>query len=218
VAVDFQVVFPQQSVRLSSVSTVAGSSPPAINVIGIDFSAVDSVLINEIDSPSVMVFSKTRLVAQLPPGMALSQVTSIQVTSKQLVLSPQSLLVFQISRVPGKVGGILRMVQLFTKLLFTTNGSDIFSPKLGGNALKNLGRSFSTSQSGGIVSDFVVAVDNTQRQIINIQGKQPQLANDEKLLRAKVTKAYFSLQQSALIASVELTSQAGSAALANVVI
>lgn len=217
VAVDLQVCFPQTSIRITAVSVVPGASPPAIDILGVDFSSVDSVLVNEMAAPSFYVVSKTRMIVTLPSGVTSAQITSLAVTSRQLVLSPQSLLVFQISQVPSKVTGILRLVQLFTKVLFTTPGSDIFSKGLGGSGLKNLGRSFSKVQSGGIVSDFVVAVDNTTRQIVRIQGQQPQIPSDEKLLTARVTTANFSLQQSALVCSVELTSQAGRAALANVI-
>jgi hypothetical protein len=217
VAVDFQVCFPQQSIKITGVSRVPGSDPPTLDVLGEDFSSVDEVLINDIPATNYYVVSRNRLFVVPPVGVPIANVDTVAATSRTLTLSEKSLLKFQISRMPSKVNGILRLVQLFTKVLFTTPGTDAFNQKLGGGALRNIGRTFSRSQTGGIVSDFVVSVDNTTRQLISIQSRQPQLPANEKLLSAKVTSANFSLQEAALLVTVEITSQTGQAALANVV-
>ncbi len=216
-AVDLQLVFPQEAVSISSISLVPGSSPPTIDVVGEDFSAVDSVTVNDLTAPGWFVASRTRMFITLPAGVTAAQVQTVNVLSNRLVFTKKSLLKFQISKTPSKVTGILRLVQLFVKTLFTTPGTDIFNKRLGGGALKNLGKSFSKTQSGVIVSDFVVAVDNTTKQIIRVQGNQPQLPPDEKLLGVQVIKAAFSAQEAALVVSLEITSQAGRLATANVV-
>jgi hypothetical protein len=151
--------------------------------------------------------------SQVPPAY----VSAVNVVSRRLMLTAKSLLKFQVSRMPSKVSGILRLVQLFVKILFTTPGSDIFNPKLGGNGLAPLGRSFGKDQSGSILSDFVVAVDNTSRQIVAIQGRQSQLPSDERLLSATVIASQFSVDEGALITTVEVTSQAGRSATASLV-
>jgi len=215
-AVDFQVVFPQEVIKVNSVRWVPDSSPPQLDIIGDDFSAVDEVLINEIASPAFLVLSRTRLIAVVPDG--ISSVDTVSVISRRLVLTEKSILRFRVSRYPSKVSGILRLVQLFTKLLLTTPGTDIFSKKVGAAGIKNVGATFSKGQAGSIVSDFVVAVQNTQRQIITIQSRQPRLPPDEKLLSARVSSATFSSEESALIVSVELTSYAGKTAIAQVMV
>lgn len=217
-ALDFQICFPQESVQLTSVSVEPGASPAALNIYGADFSAVDQVLINDLVSPSYHVISRTHMIAVLPDQVPLAEVNSVDVTSRKLMITAKSLLKFQVSRMPSKVNGILRLVQLFVKVLFTTPGSDIFNPKLGGNGLAPLGRNLDKSNTGGILSDFVVAVDNTSRQIIAIQGRQSQLPADERLLSATVTASRFSANDSALVTTVEVTSQAGLSATANLVL
>lgn len=216
-AVDFQIVFPQETVRLTSVSRVPGSSPAAFDIMGEDFTSVDEVLINDFRSPSYFVVSPVRLIATVPPQVPAAAVSSVRITSRRLTLTSKSVLRFQVSRIPSKVTGILRLVQLFTKVLFTRPGSDIFSKQLGGNGLAPLGRNLGKDQTGNVLSDFVIAVDNTSRQLVAIQGRQPQLPPDERLLSARVTSAQFSLKEAALVTTVELTSQAGRSALANVV-
>lgn len=217
-ALDFQIVFPQEAVLLTSVGLVAGASPPLLNILGEDFTAVDEVLINGITSPSYHVLGKTRLVAIVPDQVPAAEINDVKVTTRKLTITPKSMLKFQVSRMPSKVNGILRLVQLFVKVLFTTPGSDIFNPKLGGNGLRPLGRNLGKTQTGSILSDFVISVDNTSRQIVTIQGRQAQLPPDERLLTARVTASQFSVDEGALITTVEVTSQAGRSALASLVL
>lgn len=219
-AVDFQVVFPQEAIRLNQIHVLPASPlglPRSLEVIGEDFRSVDEVLINEIESPDVIVLSKNRLLAQLPDIMQRdpTQVRTVTVLSRKLTITQRSFIRFRVSDTPGRVQGILRLMQLFLKLLFTTQGRDIFNRKSGGNGLQNLGETVGASEGGGIVRDFIISVDNTSRQIVTIQGRDSRIPRDERLLAAKVLSAAFDRNQSAIVASVEITSQAGRAAVAN---
>lgn len=211
-----QVVFPQEAVDLNRVRLIPGP-PRSVDVVGADFRSVDEVLINNIPSPDVVVLSNTRLLAQVPEEqMRFDRVLNITVLSKRLTVTPRSVLRFRIGRTPGKVSGIQRLVQKFLLILFTTPGSDIFSPRLGGGALKGLGSVYGADRGSDIVSDFVIAVDNTVRQIVAIQGRNSSLPRDERLLAAKVVSASFVKEESGINVSVEITSQAGRSALADV--
>ena len=217
-AVDFQVVFPQQLVPLNGIKILAGMTPRTIDVTGQDFRSVDQVLINDIASPEVVILSQTRLLAQVPSGLQNVTLTSVSVVSRQLTVSSKSLIKFQIGPVASKVSGILRLMQVFLKLLLTTPGRDIFSPRVGGNALKNVGQSFGKDQGGDIIAAFTIAVDTTRRQILAVQSRDPSIPKDERLLAAAVTASAYSRAEGALIVSVELTSQAGRAATANLMV
>lgn len=216
--IDFQVVFPQQMIQLNSIRMAEGVEVRTLDVTGEDFRAIDQVLINGSESPSFVVVSKNRLLAQVPEAALLQSITTVQVISRTLVLTDQSLIKFQVGRSPSKVRGILRLVQVFLKTLFTTQGSDIFSPRSGGSALRGLGRSFGSNEGGALVSDFVVAVATAQKQIITTQSRDASIPRDERLLSARVTRSSYNKNESALVVSVELTSQAGRAALANVML
>lgn len=218
-AVDLQVVFPQESIRLNQIRLSPRSPlgiPRSLDIVGQDFRSVDEVLINDIPSPDIIVLSKTRLLAQLPDSLQkVPNVVSVSVLSRNLTITNRSLIRFRISDTPGRVTGILRLVQLFLKVLFTTPGSDIFNKRTGGGALVNIGETFGADEGGDIISDFVISVDTTARQILAQQGRNPRIPRDERLLSARVKAAGFNRQLGALIATVELTSQAGRAALAN---
>lgn len=217
-AVDLQCVFPQETIRITSVKVVAGSVPTLLDVVGDDFSSVDTVDINEIEAPSFIVLSLTRMLVTLPEAVAPTNIRTVTVVSRRLMLTSRSLLRFQVSKVPSKASGTLRLLQLFLKVLLTTPGSDKFNKQLGGGGLGNLGQSFGRDQSGVIVSDFVVSVQNTTRQIIALQGRSAGLPPEERLLNAKVLRAQFSAQEAALLVSIEVSSQTGRAAVANVVV
>lgn len=217
-AVDFQVCFPQTVVPLSSVTVQPGLSPKSLSIVGTDFTSIEEVLINDIASPDVVVLSKTRLLAQVPPSLKNVMLTSVTVIARELTISPRSVIKFQIGPVASKVSGILRLVQIFLKTLLTTPGRDIFAPRIGGNALKNVGLSFGKSESGNIVSDLIVAVDTTRKQIMTIQARDPSIPRAERLLAATISAASYNRVEGALIVTVELTSQAGKAATTNLMV
>ena len=212
-SVDFQVAFPQEVIQVSQVRPVPSLDPRTLDVIGSDFRSVDEVLINEIPSPDFMVLSRTRLLVEVPDAIKQQTVTSITVLSTRLTITDRSFIKFRIGRTPSKVRGVLRLMQLFLKVLFTTPGTDIFSPRIGGGGLRSIGQNFGAEQGADIVSGFIVSVDNTARQLIQIQGRDQSIPPDERLLRAKVTQAGYNRNETALVAAVELTSQAGRVAV-----
>lgn len=213
-AVDFQVVYPQQAILLNQVRVLPGP-PRVVDVLGADFRSVDEVLINRIESPSVVVVSKTRLVAQVPDSLLDQNILSITVLSRRLTLSAKSVLRFRIGKTPGKVSGVLRLVQKFLKLLLQTPGSDIFNRQAGGGALRSIGQTFGIEEGNDIINNLVIAIDTTSRQIVAMQSRNPSLPREERLLSAKILRAGFNKEEGALDVAVEITNQAGAAATAN---
>lgn len=184
--------------------------------MGDDFRSVDEVLINQVPSPDVVVLDRNRLLAQVPETAKHDSIRDVVVLSKRLVVSDRSQIRIRLGRTPGRATGILRLMQLFIKILFTTPGRDIFAPNVGGGALKNVGATFESSDGGDIVNDFVIAVDTTSRQIIAIQGRDVSIPRDERLLSAKVLSAAFNKAIGGIDVSVQITSQAGREAVANI--
>lgn len=218
-AYDLQIVFPQEAIRLSRVRLTPVSPlglPRALDIVGQDFRAVDEVMINDAPSPDVVVLSQTRLIAQLPDFLQKSlDVRSVAVLSRRLTITPRSYIRFRLSDQPGVVSGILRLVQLFLKVLLQTPGTDIWSRRSGGGALKNVGETFGSEEGADIISDFIISVDATSRQIIATQGRETRIPRNERLLTAQVLNVGYDRSLGALLASVEITSQAGRAATAN---
>lgn len=215
-AVDFQVVYPQESIKLNSIRAARVGAFSAIRVSGDDFRSVDEVIINDIPSPDVIILGKTELIAQLPDAMQTApDVRSVTVLSKKFSLSARSLLRFRVGKRPGKVRGIQRLVQLFIKILFQTPGSDIFNKGAGGGVMNKVGVTFGADEGNNLVTDFVIAVNRTQRQILAMQGRDQRSPRDERLLSANVTGAQFDKLQGAYYVTIEIVSQAGRSATAN---
>ena len=215
-SVDLQVCYPQESIRLNKVELTTLGGLRALNIHGTDFSAVDEVVINEVPSPDVVVINDRQLLAQLPDMyQAVPEVRSVTVLSKRFVVSSRSLLRFRIGQSPGKARGIHRLIQLFVKVLFTTPGTDIFNKQLGGGALKKVGETFGQDEGQNIVTDFVIAVSRTARQILAMQGRDQRSPRDERLLSATVVGAEFDKLQSAYYVKVEIVSQAGTSGIVN---
>lgn len=213
-AVDLQVVFPQEAIILNNVRILNGP-PRVVDVNGADFRSVDEVLINKLLSPDVVILSKTRLVAQVPDALADQHIFTVQVLSRRLTITPRSLLRFRVGKKPGKVSGIQRLLQKFLRILFTTPGTDIFNKSLGGGGLVKVGQTFGMDEGSDILSNLIISIDTTARQLIALQARNPSLPLDERLLSAKVTKAGFDKSEGAIDVVVEIVSQAGRAAVAN---
>lgn len=216
-AVDLQVVFPQETVKVTGVTNIPGSIPRQVEIVGEDFSAVDLVEINEIAATGYQILSKTRMVVVLPSDITAAQIRSVTVLSRRLVVTAKSLLRFRIGNMPSKASGVLRLTQLFLKILLTVPGTDIFNQNLGGGALKNLGSTFARSQSGQLVNDMSISVQTTHKQISAIQARQSNIPADERLLDARLLSASFSPQESALLVSIGLTNQTGQPAILNLI-
>ena len=216
-SVDIQVSFAQESILLNAIRLTVLGGVKALHIEGSDFSSVDEVVINDMPSPDVIILSKTELVAQLPGTLQVApDVRSVIVLSRQFSVSPRSLIRFRIGTVPGKVRGILRLIQLFLKVLFQTPGSDIFNTEAGGGALKGIGETFGQDEGQNILTDFVIAVTRTNRQLIAMQSRDQRSPRDERLMSATVVGANFDKTQGALFISIQLLSQAGKAAITNV--
>jgi hypothetical protein len=219
VSIDFQVCLPQESIQLSSVQRVAGTGtngiPPALNIQGVDFTAIEEVQMNGVVSPDFIVVSSTQLIAQVPDSLARATITSVTVLSRRLTITPRSLLRFRVAPSAGRVQGILRLVQLYMKVLFTTPGRDIFSPNIGGGLLRTLGATFGADQTSDVAANLVIAVSQTNRQIVAIQSRDQRIPRDERLLTARVVSTNFDRAQAALLGTIDIQSQAGRSAITN---
>ncbi len=212
-------MFPQELVELVRIRHTPPNPyglPRSLDIIGADFRAVDEVLINDMVSPDVMIMSKTRLIAQLPdPLQRAGTVSSVKVTSRKLTITQRSMLKFRVADQPGRVSGIMRLMQAFLKLLFTTPGTDIWRQGIGGAALSRVGTTMGADGGKGALAEFVVSVDTAKRQMVAEQSKNMSLPADERLLSARVAAATFNKEAGAVMVSIELTSHAGRDATAN---
>jgi hypothetical protein len=212
---DLQFIQFQDALPITGVDEIPDLFPRSLEISGIDFRNAVEVLINESTSPSFVIASTNRILAEVPDPDKSASIRNVSILSADFTATVQSRIRFRFGQDPKKVTGLKAMMQVFLKILFTSTGTDAFAPQLGGSGLRNIGRSFDIGQGSTIVSDFAIAVRRTEQQVKALQSKQPRLPDDEKLAAARLLNAKFDVRLTALLARVELIAQSGKLAYAN---
>lgn len=212
---DVQFIQFQDALSLTGASEVPGLLPRTLQLDGPDFRSAVEVFINDEESPSFVVASKTRILAQVPDSQTKSVIRSVSVLSNEFTATIRSTIRFLIGDEPKAVTGLRAMMQQFLKILFTTPGTDAFAKKVGGAGLKNIGKNFDPGSTSSLTSDFAIAVRRAEQQMRALQSRQSRLPDDEKLLSAELLHVKFDVQSLSLIARIELISQSGIRAITN---
>lgn len=210
---DIQVIYLRDVLRVNSVHNVPGVIPRMLDLRGPDFRSVVRVEVNEVEAPSFVVESKNRILVQVPPSQERSLIRSIAVLSSNFTKTDNSQVRFEFTDHPKKLTGLQRMVQIFLLYLLRSPGSDAWNPNTGGGIQKLVGKNFSKNNTGAITAAFTLGVSRSRSQIISMQARNTRLNSDEKLAAANVLSAVFSVEQTALLARVELIAQSGKKAI-----
>ena len=86
-SVDLQVAFPQEAIKISSVQRVPGTSPPVLDIIGDDFTAVDEVLLNDIVATDFAVLMPAFLVSEITAAFQIGFLLFLPFIVIDLVIS-----------------------------------------------------------------------------------------------------------------------------------
>ena len=191
---------------------VEGVEAPTIDIRGDDFSSAAQVLVNGQSVPEFMIVNKQTIFAQLPEGTGV--ISTIQVVSTDFTKTIlTSKIFFEIGQKTRAVEGILKLVQLFTKWLLQTPGSDIFDPSRGGGLQEIVGKVLSSRKMEPIFASLSRAIDATSSQMRIAQGNQPNLPVDERLLAARLIDVNVFEAQMEARARISLESVAGQDAI-----
>jgi hypothetical protein len=212
---DIQFVQFSDVLDVSQAEEIPDLTPRTIRIVGVGLNKAIEVNINDESSPSFVVADKNTIVAQVPTGQRYNTIKDIEVLSSEFTATFRSKLVFQFGRDPKKISGLRVMMQTFLKILFTTPGIDVFVKNIGGGALKIIGGNIDNTVNQPLEADFAVAVSRTLDQIRAMQSRQPKLADDERLLSADILGLRYDPTTTALVARIELVSQSGIRAIAN---
>lgn len=192
---------------------VEGLSPLTVELRGNDFSSAEKVVINEVSVPEFMIMNKSTIYAQLPEGV--ESLSSIEVLSSRFSREINSaMLEFEIGNKTRKVDGILKLVQLFTKWILQSPGSDIFSPSRGGGLQQIVGQIMTTKDMQPVFAAIARAISTTVSQIRAAQSNIPGLMLSERLLSATLVDVNIYEKHMQARARVQLQSVAGAEAVA----
>jgi len=196
---------------------VEGLSPPTLIVKGEDLSTTEVVLINQVPSPEFMIVNKSTIWAQLPDGMR--RISQIEVLSSKFTRNTTSSKVdFEIGNKTRTVEGVLKLVQLFTKWVLQSPGSDLLNPARGGGLQNIVGKLTTTRDMQPVSASITRAITTTVTQIRAAQINVPRLPLSERLLSASLVDLKVYEAQMQAMARVSIQSVAGSEAVSELVL
>ena len=196
---------------------VPNMSPPAMVIHGSDLSSADTVLINEMVSPGFMIANKETIYAQLPTGT--KRIATIEILSNSFTKTVEASKVqFAIGDKTRKVEGILKLVQLFTKWILTSPGTDIFNPARGGGMQQIVGQVATTREMQPVFASITQSVNRTVTQIRAAQMYVPALPISERLLSASLIDLKIYEAQMQARARVQIRSIGGTDAVSALVL
>jgi len=182
--------------------------PPAVELKGRDFRTADQVYLNGYRVDDFIVMDQQTIIAQIPEG--LRQFRTVSVLSSGFTLtSKPSKVDFEIGAKTRRIRGVLKLMQLFCKVLLQSPGSDIFNPTMGGGLQDLVGTVTSADASTRNMVLLSQAVSNTASQIKSTQVNSPGLPLSERLLRAELADIKFVRQLDEARARVRLVSMSG---------
>jgi hypothetical protein len=191
---------------------VPGVSPPAIEIKGEDFRSVERVVINDQNAPDFIIINQKTIYVQIPGSV--QRIKTIEVLSSNFTRSTKaSKLSYELGPKTRKVEGILKLMQLFTKWLLQTPGSDIFNPERGGGLLALVGTIGSGRSMDSIIGAVSRSVETTVSQMRASQINVPGLPLSEQLLSADITDFDIFERQMESRVKVSITSMAGDEAV-----
>lgn len=211
---DIQFIQFNDTLELTKAREVPGADPRMLELQGKDFRSAVEVYIND-DKVSFVIASNTTILAEVPETLKNASVTSISILSSEFTATTQSKIQFLLGTTPKSCTGLRSMIQVFLRTLFTTLGTDAFAPYSGGSGMSILGEHTSVQQPQGLTQDFAIAIRRTEQQILATQATQSGIPDDERLLSATLLHLKFDPQLGAILARVELISQDGTQAIAN---
>ena len=92
--------------------------------------------------------------------------------------------IFQIGTKSKKISGLLKLVQLYTKILLQSPGSDIFDPDMGGGLQDMVGRLTSTRRNDRMLAAISQSISQAEAQVRRAQLDAAEIPLEERLLSA----------------------------------
>ena len=217
-AKDIQIIRLLDVLDVNTVSVLQGVVPRSVDILGKDFRNIEQVLLNGFDAPEFVVMSQTRLIAQVPTQIASESIRDVFILSNTLTFTDRSLVEFTFGTRPQSITGILRLMQIFIRMLFRTPGSNVFRRHLGGGLRKHIGSVIGQGKNRNRVAGEVsIAVTRTRQQIINAQAPDRSISPSERLAGAELTALTVDPPNGQLLMTVLLTSHSGKRAAATLV-
>lgn len=212
---DIKVISIKDVLVVNEVGFVPNFSPRTLDIRGTKLLKADEVYVNTFPAPEFIIVSDTKILAQVPNSQLNTTITSVTVLSTKPSADRSSFLHFEVGRTISALKGLEKLVQLFTKMLIQTPGSDRFHPDEGGGLLSLVGSNVGKNQGKSLSASLVSAVNRTRDQLMKKQSRITRLHPDERLLRADVQAVGYNPNTTTLVARISVGAYSGRQAVAN---
>ena len=212
---DIKVIAIKDVLAVSEVGFVPNFTPRTLDMRGEKFLQADEVYVNSFPSPEFIIISDNKILAQVPNSQLETTITSVTVLSTKPSADRSSFLHFEVGSTISSLRGLEKLVQLFTKMLIQSPGSDRFHPDEGGGLLNLVGSNVGKNQGKTLSASLVSAVNRTRDQLMKKQSVITRLPPDERLLRADVQSVGYNPNTTTLVARVSVGAYSGRQAVAN---
>jgi hypothetical protein len=172
-----------------------------------------------VEASEYTILNRTQMMLVVPDSVDTEALRTLEVVSSNFTKTRLgSKVAFEIGTRPLQVTGILALVQLYTKWLLQTPGSDIFNPNRGGGLLGLIGQLISLNRTDHLIASVTRAVQMTTQQIQVSQTKATTIPADQRLLEASLLDVNINPYHAAAYVRVLITSTAGDDAVNSLVL
>lgn len=211
---DFPLVAFQSAAKVSGIDFFSGGS--SLDIKGQDFQNTSAVLINGDKSPTFVVLSGTRILADVPSTQFATPIRSVSVLKTEVDGARSTVISFEAAVPSTMLNASTYLVQRFLKILLTSPSRDIFAPNRGGGLLSLLGPiPVAATAVGALVA---TKVQTAVSQVLEDQSDRIDLSPEEKLSSVQVLTAEYSARDTALDVRLRLIAESGSSVIAGVVL
>lgn len=189
-----------------------------LEVRGDDFRKASVVRVNDVVIPVFRVINKGTMWITLPDDVS-RELRTVEVDSYGFTKTNNaSKVIFEIGEQTRKISGMLKLLQLYTKWLLQTPGSDIFNPGRGGGLQEVAKQVVDIEKMNFIMSAVTRSVDRTTRQIKTAQTGAANLPLDERLLDSHIQEVTRSYEKLGVQIRVMVVSVAGEEAINSIIL
>jgi phage baseplate assembly protein W len=201
---DLNVIQKRAKVKIVSFTIREVFNPPILDIYSEGgFKSADYVLINGVKSANVSILSDKRLLAGIPTGH--TEITSLAVYTSDTSKSDEFILTVGMDPRIDITYGIDRVIQKVVKILLTSPGSSMFSPKLGAGLNTMVAQNY--ANPGELSADVSTAISLSEEAIIASEGRSDMHITDR--LKAITILEVTSLGKDGVAVSLEIMNQAG---------
>ena len=209
---DFPILAFQHVGKVSDLALFSGGG--SLDIRGRDFTGAAAILINGYKSPTFVVISDTRVLADVPQSQFGVPIRTVSVLRTTTANSENTVISFEAAVPSMLVTPQTYLVQRVLKILLTTPGTDIFRPSSGGGLLSVIGPTpIDPSAAHALVS---LRIQSGVREIISSQTASGPISAEQRLSGVDILSVEYSPGDTSLDVRIRIISANGTSVVAGV--